>query len=389
VEGAGIDLANLGVYFDGYLYIEIAKSFPLPYSPEGRGYLGHAPGFPALIFLLEKLLPGNWGIAAIAASLLPAAGAVVVFHCLARQLSISSLWPTAAFAVANARWISTAGSAHAESLAMLLVLLCFLDHFRGNRFRSVLWLAMAGLTRFPALLLAAPLAVGVLFFQKDRRSSSFAALGLPVLVYALFNLYLYQHIPDFEGIAAAHAVFWDTQLSWPLNAWLVQGGRGPLPAQHIYFALTYLFLFFYVAATVVGFFAPRLRRDGLLVIPLWLTVQLLFHLSLDGKPAVTAFARLVILAWPAALLITALVLDRWNSKWIAGIVVLALAIHGVALNERFIAGAVSKQGKGQPFLDTVIRRLDSAEPHWIPLDRPRRRVPQANSQQYPANPRRR
>jgi hypothetical protein len=270
---------------------------------------------------------------------------------------------------------------------MLLVLLCFLDHFRGNRFRSVLWLAMAGLTRVPALLLAAPLAVGVLFFQKDRRSSSFAALGLPALVYALFNLYLYQHIPDFEGIAAAHAVFWDAQLSWPLNAWLVEGGRGPLSAQHFYFALTYLFLFFYVTAMAVGFFAPRLRRDGLLVIPLWLAVQLLFHLSLDGKPAVTAFARLAILAWPAALLIVALVLDRWNSKWIAGVVVLALAIHGVALNERFIAGAVSKQGKGQPFLDTVIRQLGSDEPHWIRLNKPRRRAPQGGSRKHPANPR--
>ena len=92
---------------------------------------------------------------------------------------------------------------------MLLVLSCFLDHFRGHRFRSVLWLSMAGLTRFPAFLLVAPLALGLLFFQKDRRLGSFAALGLPILAFALFNLYLYQHTPDFEGISAAHAVFWD------------------------------------------------------------------------------------------------------------------------------------------------------------------------------------
>ena len=56
---AGVDLASLGVYFDGYLYVEIAKSFPLPYASEGRIYLGHAPGYPALIYLIEKILPSE------------------------------------------------------------------------------------------------------------------------------------------------------------------------------------------------------------------------------------------------------------------------------------------------------------------------------------------
>ena len=378
VERAEIDLASLAVYFDGYLYIEIAKSFPLPYATEGRAYLGHAPGYPALIFLLEKILPGGWGIATIAASVLPAAGAVVVFHSLARQLGIRSLWPVAGFAIANARWVSTAGSAHAEGLAMLLVLLCFLDHFRGHRFRSVLWLSMAGMTRFPALLLVAPLALGLLFFQKDRRPGSFAALGFPILVFALFNLYLNQHILDFEGISAAHAVFWDTRISWPLDAWLSHGGRGALGTKHIYFAVTYGFLAFYFATAAIGFFAPRFRRNGLLVLPVWLAVQLLFHLSLDGKPAVTAFTRLVVLAWPAALLIAALALERRIPKWIAGAVILALAIHGVALNERFIAGAVSKQGKSQPFLKAMIHRLDSDEVRWIPLRLSRRGIKPAD-----------
>jgi len=43
-------VAELGVYFDGHFYIEIARSFPLPYAPEGRDYLGQAPGFSALLY---------------------------------------------------------------------------------------------------------------------------------------------------------------------------------------------------------------------------------------------------------------------------------------------------------------------------------------------------
>jgi hypothetical protein len=303
---------------------------------------------------------------------LPASLSVAVFHRLAARIGILSLWPTAAFAIANTCWISIAGSAHAESLAMLLVLLCFLDHFRGNRFRSALWLGIAGLTRFPALLLGAPLALGLLLFQRDRRPSSFAALSLPILAFALFNLYLYQHISNFEGISAAHATFWDAQLGWPLGAWLVNEGRGPLSAQHIYFGVTYGFLAFYLLCTLVGFLAPRFRRDGLLILPLWVAAQLLFHLSLSGKPAVTAFARLTILAWPAALLITALVLERRTPKWLAGAVILALAVHGVGLHERLILSAVSKQSKSQPVLETVIRRLDRDEPLWIQIKEPHR-----------------
>jgi amino acid transporter len=151
-----------------------------------------------------------------------------------------------------------------------------------------------------------------------------------------------------------------------------------MPAQHIYFFVTYASLAFYLLCTVVGFCAPRFRRDGLLILPLWLGVQLLFHLSLGGKPAVTAFARLAILAWPAALLIAALALERRIPKWLAGAVILALAIHGVDLHERRILSAVSKQNKSQPVFETVIRRLDRDEPLWIQVQKPRRGKRPAN-----------
>jgi hypothetical protein len=35
-------ILSLGAFFDASLYIEIAKSFPLPYAPEGPDYFGHA-----------------------------------------------------------------------------------------------------------------------------------------------------------------------------------------------------------------------------------------------------------------------------------------------------------------------------------------------------------
>ena len=107
-QSAGIPLAHLGVYFDGHLYIEIAKSFPLPYAPEGRHYLGHAPGYPALIALLRQLTPASWvdwGLAALLASWIPAALSASAFHALCRAAGCAPLWPTLLFVVANPRWL--------------------------------------------------------------------------------------------------------------------------------------------------------------------------------------------------------------------------------------------------------------------------------------------
>ena len=72
---ARIPFSALSVYFDGHVYLEIAKSFPLPYAPAGRDYVGHAPGYPALIYLFRLLVPAsvaNWGTLTMLASALPA-----------------------------------------------------------------------------------------------------------------------------------------------------------------------------------------------------------------------------------------------------------------------------------------------------------------------------
>ena len=51
--------SNFGLFYDGHLYIEIAKSFPLPFGSGARDYMGHAPGYPALIALVR------WGSAVL------------------------------------------------------------------------------------------------------------------------------------------------------------------------------------------------------------------------------------------------------------------------------------------------------------------------------------
>jgi len=107
-SSAGISLSSLGVFYDGHLYIEIAKSFPLPYSRAGVDYLSHAPGYPALIAAMRAVVPSglaNWGLLAVWAVWIPTALCACAFYVLCRHVGVAPLWPTALFVVANPRWL--------------------------------------------------------------------------------------------------------------------------------------------------------------------------------------------------------------------------------------------------------------------------------------------
>ena len=172
---AQMPLLRLGAFFDAGLYIEIAKSYPLPYAPEGPDYLGHAPGYPAVIAFLRALTPRpylHWGALALLASWLSAALAAGAFYVLCRELDLEPLWPTVAFVVANPRWLSVASTVHAESVALPLLLLAAIAYLRDRLGWSAIALGVAGWTRFPALLFGAALAYGVLVQRRrwDARS---------------------------------------------------------------------------------------------------------------------------------------------------------------------------------------------------------------------------
>ena len=206
---------SLAVYFDGHKYLEIAKSFPFAYAEEGRELLGHAPGYPAVIALARWILPEavGWGYASLLVAWVCGALASVAFYGLCRATGVAPLVPSLIFACANPRWIAVSSTAHAEPLAMLLVLLCFVAWLRGSLGWAVAWLALAALTRFPAIILGLPLAWDVL--RRDRTPGRFALLSIPPLVLILFETQLRLRIPGFEGVSAAHAFWWDVQWGVP------------------------------------------------------------------------------------------------------------------------------------------------------------------------------
>ncbi|MCH2173954.1 hypothetical protein MK489_24500 [Myxococcota bacterium] len=376
---AGIDLTHLAVYFDGNLYIEIAKSFPTPYSPAGPDYLGHAPGYPALIAGVHALTPSawvDWGLAALIASWLPAALATGAFYRLCQQLSLPPLWPTLAFTLCNPRWLAVASTAHAENLAMFCVLTSVISHLRHRPITSMLWLSLAGLTRFPALLVGPALAFGILATQRDWRRGTLLALTVPSAAFLLLHLYLRQRVPGFETVMDSHQVFWVKQWTWPFaSLW-----KSAIPwwnsEDHLYFGITYTTLVVQLVAFAWGWRAPREQW----VLPLWIAGVVILPACFSGSPAAWDYSRLTLLAWPPTLLILWRALAHKLNAPVVLLACVVMGLYGASVSQRAIRGAVEWQNQILPYLQETIRRLDDHSPRWIRFGvRPEKRRPDSSS----------
>lgn len=296
-----IPFGALGVYYDGSFYIEIAKSFPLPYGPEALDYTSHAPGYALLIWIVHGLSWVDWGTAALLASWIPAALASVAFWVLCREVGLAPFLPTLVFALANPRWIQLAATPHAASAAMLLAVLTLLAWYRGQLGRCALWLSLGTLVRYPTLLSVGVIALGVVVEARGIPWRRLLVLIWPGVALAALNLYLWATIPDFRGVWAAHAPFWDEplRLSVPFSAVLEEYQKHWDRASG-QILLSWASLFVFGGAILLG-----LRREvrGDIVLPAWVALILLFHASLSGTHSFWEISRLAILAWPAAVLI--------------------------------------------------------------------------------------
>jgi len=361
-EGVG----DLGAYFDGHLYIEIARSFPLPYSPDGRDYLGHAPGFAALLSLARLLTPDalHWGALALGVTWLSAVAAVLAFYLLCAELDVTPLPASLAFLLANPAWILVSSAPHPEPLAAALALLCFVAYLRGSLPWAVAWLALATLTRFPALLLGGALAFDLLFVRRDWRPRTFAWLSVPLAVFGLFQAYLYWRVPGFTGVWDVHQVHWVSHWTYPFEAmlryWPLMSERGLFQGPIIYTTVS-----FYLAATLAGFRPSERHRWWLAV---WCGLVLLLHVSMSGTPGVESFTRLALLCWPPALLITWRCLPRRALRrplaLAAAVALAGLGGLGFWVSFQQIRVAVFVQSHTL-WIPRKVAALRSDEPRWV------------------------
>jgi len=360
--------APLAVYYDGHKYLEIARSFPLPYAPEGDVLLGHAPGYPAAIALAHALCGGllDWGSVALAVSWLASGLAAAVFYVLCRAFRAPALAASALFAAANPTLVLLGSSAHAEPLALLFATGALAAWATGRVGAAALALTAAVLARFPFLVLLAPLALGVVWARRDTSRRSLLWLLVPALALGLFDLYLHLRVPGFRGIAAAHDFWWRPPWDVPF-AGLVRH-LGDVPAWYGYRMVQVATTLGYAAIAIWGLARGERERR---VLGAWVAVAVAFAASPGDAVGANNVARLALPAWPAALLLLATGLpERWRRPPAAGraavaAVCLATAAFGVWYSVQAHRMTIAVQRRHQPFLADSVERLDTDAPVWL------------------------
>lgn len=369
-QRAGVPVSWAGAFYDGHLYIEIAKSFPFPYSARGPDYLGHAPGYPALVALLRTIVPrglANWGLLAMWATWLPAALAVGAFYLLCLSVGSRPLWPTLLFALANPRWLVIGGVSHPEGLAVLLWIGTLLAFTRGRPIAAGALLALASLTRFPAVLLIAPLAFSWIGLERRRDARVLAATGLAASGMLMLELYLYAKIPHFQGIWAAHRIYWKTGPTWPFRDLITLLAPRLWGRNLELYVMTYAFVLLSLLAVAVGM---RPRERALWILPLSIATLVVFHASLSGAVGARDFTRLAVLAWPPMVLVLwRFAGERAPVAGLAAVCVAAGAFSAHFASDR-IARSIVFQSKAV-YMPGVLERLDRDRPTWLVFSPPR------------------
>ena len=176
---SGLSLDNIYRYFDGPLYLIIAKTFYGAGSPElltyghltPEYYAAHFPGYPLTIRAFSYVF--GYPIGMLAATFAATSLAIWVFHLLLKDLGLGqkALWLGAVFLVLPPRWLIYHSVGASEPL-FILTFLAFILFFRREQY----WLAgLAGgaavLTRSPGilLLLAALLITGWQYYRATPR----------------------------------------------------------------------------------------------------------------------------------------------------------------------------------------------------------------------------
>ena len=115
---------------------------------------------------------------------------------------------------------------------------------------------------------------------------------------------------------------------------------------------------------------------GQRMLSFWVGVTFLFSAAAGDSVGVPAFTRLMLPAWPAALLILWTAWGRRAPRAVVAAAGAALLVWGLWFSAKQIRLAIYGQRREQPFLLETIRRLEADEPRWLDFREIRRRKQQ-------------
>jgi hypothetical protein len=320
---SGVSLRNLALFYDGHMYLIVAKTIPEIYSnvttffpefSENPAYVtGWFPVYPILISFFG-LMTGDLRLSALIVAWSAGGIAVVLFYELAKEYMNSPFFAAILFSFLPPAWLIGGSLALVESTYVCILLAFFLSFKRDWPILAALFAALTMLTQKSGFLILPIL----IFAARPLKRAIFPFISAIVAAVVL-QMYLWWLFGDpLMNIKAQSAAFGSGSgfFGLPFAGYL----KGLLSSGNLFSGLfwTRKIIIFIETAFYIGtiLWAWRNTSQRMSLLTVWLSIVLLFYASLTGIFSFYAFPRYMTMACPAAIILACQLspsIGRW--KW--------------------------------------------------------------------------
>jgi hypothetical protein len=324
---SGIRPIDLALFFDGHVYQLVARTFPAVYAdihgvfpqfPKSPVFLtAWFPIYPFLIWLVDHVVH-DLRFAALIVSWLAGALAVVVFYDLAKTETNRPVTAALIFSVIPPTWLLCGSLAFVEPVFVCLLLLAVRFVLIDRRLLAGASVGLAVAAQKSGILIFPILALGLgaeKSLPRFLRRYGYLAIGLIPIV--ILQAYLWKTFGDpLINVKEHHIVYGGRYFAFPFSA-LVSGLLSPDSSSAgwlwIHKIMIACSVMFYSAILAASLFQREKNRLSIA----WLGVVLIFNACLAGGWGYYAFARLMVMAAPAAVILGVQILgDRLPPWWV-------------------------------------------------------------------------
>ncbi|MFA6002596.1 MAG: hypothetical protein WC881_00860 [Elusimicrobiota bacterium] len=312
---SGIAWRNLALFFDGHIYILIAKTLPklygdvytiFPAFPKSANYLtGWFPLYPAVMFLADSILK-DMRLSALLCAMVLSSLSVVLFYRLAKKEIDCPGAAAVLFSFFPPTWLLSGSLAFVEPLYVGLFILAMYLFLQDNSVGSIILASLVIITQKSGFLII--LIMFIINCIRDGnknivRSWPLLLSFIPALIMQGYLGWLF-HDP-LVNINTHKAVFGGTYFAFPAQFFLRDLFLSGSPFQGLFWLrkITIVGALCFYAGTFVWSW-PR-RNAATMPYLVWLGVVLTFTLCLSGDSAFYAFPRFMAVAAPAAIMLLA------------------------------------------------------------------------------------
>jgi hypothetical protein len=313
--GSGFELlAEVLTSWDGLWYLMIARDgYPrsIPgnvtyFDVEAR--IAFFPLFPALVRIVDTILPGGDTLAALLLNAALGAVAVVLVGILARRISNvqTAMYSMMLFAVFPGSFVLS--FAYAEALFIVLAAACFISLNDHRWLLAGLWGALAASTRpIGVAVIAACVVAALLVIRTERHWRPLVAVALAPLCLIGFHVYLARHTGEAFVWFRVQSQAWDEGMSFGWTAIQHIWGTLSSPLSSPTELITTVSV---ITVAALAWYAWHYRLPAPLVVYSVIVIALMLF-----PETVTARPRFVLGAFPLVIPVAALLPRQSRIAW--------------------------------------------------------------------------